>query len=184
MNSGDNLMHTSLRREYSDLSLSFTFPCLQRNFIRLAPALPYGKAVQLPRIVLQYLPFNSNDLSPSTIFQPRMSAYSSGPTSNYDLHSSAVDNSNHDLLTQQQQQHHLGVPPGQPYQFDPHQEAQQQAYTIQTNGHGEEPQQLPPGAAEKQKWRGNRLRKACDSCSIRKVRVSEVPCQEVTWAPC
>jgi hypothetical protein len=113
-----------------------------------------------------------------------MSAYSSGPASDYDLHSSAADNSNHDLLTQQQQHHHHGVPIGQPYQFDPHQQAQQQAYAIQANGHGEEQQQLTPGTAEKQRWKGNRLRKACDSCSIRKVRVSLVTFQESNLAKC
>lgn len=131
---------------------------------------------ELPRI--SFLQF----YRPFAVDKPhlRMSAYSSGPVSNYDLHSSAADNGNHDLLTPQQ--HHHGVPTGQPYQFDPHQQAQQQAYAIQANGHDEEPQQLTPGTAEKQRWKGNRLRKACDSCSIRKVRVSQVISQEDNWA--
>lgn len=109
-----------------------------------------------------------------------MSAYSSGPASNYDLHSSAAARGNADLLTPQQQ--HRGVAASQPYQFDPRQQAQHQAYAVPANGHGEEPQQLTPGAAEKQRWRGNRLRKACDSCSIRKVRVSGITSPRGNWS--
>jgi hypothetical protein len=109
----------------------------------------------------------------------RMSAYNPGPASNYDLHSSAADNSNHDPLTQQH--HHHAAPAVPPYPFDPHQQGQSPAYPDPANGHGEESQQLSGGSQEKQRWKGNRLRKACDSCSIRKVRVSQITLPEVNW---
>lgn len=123
---------------------------------------PIEKPLAGPNIFLQFY-------RPFAVDKPhlRMSAYSSGPASNYGLHSSAADDDNHGLLIQQQ--HHHGLPTGQPYQFDPHQQAQQQPFAIQANGHGEEPRELTP---DKQRWKGSRLRKACDSCSIRKVRVS------------
>jgi hypothetical protein len=107
-----------------------------------------------------------------------MSAYNTGPASNYDLHNPTADNSNHDGLTQ----HHLhGVPALPPYQFDAQQQSLSQAYPAPANGHGDESQQLPGGSQDKQRWKGNRLRKACDSCSIRKVRVGQITLQEVNW---
>jgi hypothetical protein len=102
-----------------------------------------------------------------------MSAYNNGPSGHYDLHAPGGDNGNHDLLTQQQQQQH-GAPPHQPYPFDPNQHVQPQPYNTHPNGndHTQDAQQISGNVAEKPRWKGNRLRKACDSCSIRKVRVS------------
>ena len=88
---------------------------------------------------------------------------------NYDLHTPGGENINHDPLTQQQQHQHHGV---QPYPFEPQQQSTLHPYGGHTNGHSEQADQLADNGVEKPRWKGNRLRKACDSCSIRKVRVS------------
>ncbi|KAF4629089.1 hypothetical protein G7Y89_g9063 [Cudoniella acicularis] len=76
------------------------------------------------------------------------------------------------------------VPP--PYIFEGQPQQQQHAVPYSnghTNGHGDEHQQqsqpAPPSASGGDGQKGNRLRKACDSCSIRKVKCDESgpPCR-------
>ena len=87
-----------------------------------------------------------------------MSSYTS-PTNNYNLQGSEGDRTSQDPLSQQQQH---GISPVPPYHFNPHTSQQhQQAYEEQPND----------SAGTEAQAKGNRLRKACDSCSIRKVKV-------------
>lgn len=105
----------------------------------------------------------------------------------------STGNSHRDPLSQQQQrahpaQHPYAFPPQQPQSYitppSPQQstndgEPQQQLATSSTNGN-------PNGSGDGQK--GNRLRKACDSCSIRKVKVYIIrvhtPRQALTHEKC
>jgi hypothetical protein len=106
--------------------------------------------------------------------QSTMSAYHNGG-STYNLHAPVSANANSDAVNQQQHQHqppfqgHHGLAsPVQPYPYDPTQQDSAQAY----NDTRAQTPQTPDNGVDKPKWKGNRLRKACDSCSIRKVRVS------------
>ncbi|KAG0647082.1 Quinic acid utilization activator [Hyphodiscus hymeniophilus] len=76
--------------------------------------------------------------------------------------------------------HSLPISPQYQYDAQPPQQHQQPLYNNEhINGNGTQDQQnAPPGGpAEAQK--GNRLRKACDSCSVRKVKCDEAgpPCK-------
>jgi hypothetical protein len=96
-----------------------------------------------------------------------MASYTA-PTNGYNLHGAEGDNASHDPLSHQQQH---GIPTAQQYHFNPQQQhSPQQTYEGHPNSNGGHPEQLIGGGSEAQ-IKGNRLRKACDSCSIRKVKV-------------
>ena len=106
-----------------------------------------------------------------------MSPYNSSPHGYQALHSPAANDLQHQPPT------HHGLPPPSPsYPYDGQSAPQLQSptpYANSQNGHGDGQMRLPmpvhtPPSASASGGEGakaNRLRKACDSCSIRKVKV-------------